>query len=51
MRFTQRADEAHPCMYRWHILEHEGNGMRGQFTVDQDQAHGAASSQHAPKRV
>ena len=33
MRFTQRADEAHPYMYHCHILEHEGNGMMGQFTV------------------
>jgi blue copper oxidase len=32
-RFTQPADDAHPFMYHCHILEHEGNGMMGQFTV------------------
>lgn len=34
MRFTPRAGEAHPFMCHCHILEHEGNGMMGQFTVD-----------------
>lgn len=33
MRFTQPADAAHPYMYHCHILEHEANGMMGQFTV------------------
>lgn len=33
MRFTQLADAAHPYMYHCHILEHEANGMMGQFTV------------------
>lgn len=33
MRFTQPADEAHPYMYHCHILEHEDNGMMGQYTV------------------
>lgn len=33
MRFTQPADSAHSYMFHCHILEHEGNGMMGQFTV------------------
>ena len=33
MHFTQQADATHPYMYHCHILEHEGNGMMGQFTV------------------
>lgn len=33
MRFTRPADAAHPYMFHCHILEHEGNGMMGQFTV------------------
>lgn len=32
-RFDQAADEAYPYMYHCHILEHEDNGMMGQFTV------------------
>lgn len=32
-RFDQPADAAHPFMYHCHILEHEDNGMMGQFTV------------------
>ncbi len=32
-RFDQPADLAHPFMYHCHILEHEDNGMMGQFTV------------------
>lgn len=33
MRFNQPADAAYPFMYHCHILEHEDNGMMGQFTV------------------
>ncbi len=32
-RFGQPADKDHPFMYHCHILEHEDNGMMGQFTV------------------
>lgn len=32
-RFDQPAREEHPFMYHCHILEHEDNGMMGQFTV------------------
>ena len=32
-RFDQPAGQAHPFMYHCHILEHEDNGMMGQFTV------------------
>ncbi|MBS2132183.1 multicopper oxidase domain-containing protein (plasmid) [Burkholderia thailandensis] len=32
MRFTQPAEPTHPFMYHCHILEHEGNGMMGQYT-------------------
>lgn len=32
-RFDQAADEDYPYMYHCHILEHEDNGMMGQFTV------------------
>jgi blue copper oxidase len=32
-RFDQPAGRAHPFMYHCHILEHEDNGMMGQFTV------------------
>lgn len=31
--FKYRADADHPYMYHCHILEHEDNGMMGQFTV------------------
>ncbi|OBS09719.1 multicopper oxidase family protein [Acidihalobacter prosperus] len=31
--FHHRADAKHPYMYHCHILEHEDNGMMGQFTV------------------
>lgn len=31
--FTQPAGDEHPFMYHCHILEHEDNGMMGQFTV------------------
>jgi FtsP/CotA-like multicopper oxidase with cupredoxin domain len=33
VRFTQPATEAAPFMYHCHILEHEDNGMMGQFAV------------------
>ena len=33
MRFGQPAGADHPYMYHCHILEHEDNGMMGQFTV------------------
>lgn len=33
MRFTKTADAAQPFMFHCHILEHEENGMMGQFTV------------------
>ena len=33
MRFGQPAGVHHPYMYHCHILEHEDNGMMGQFTV------------------
>lgn len=33
MRFDQLADPGHPYMYHCHMLEHEDNGMMGQFTV------------------
>ncbi len=33
MRFDQPAGVDHPYMYHCHILEHEDNGMMGQFTV------------------
>ncbi len=32
-RFDQPAGADHPFMYHCHILEHEDNGMMGQFTV------------------
>jgi blue copper oxidase len=32
-RFDQPAGDAHPFMFHCHILEHEDNGMMGQFTV------------------
>jgi blue copper oxidase len=32
-RFDQPATHDHPFMYHCHILEHEDNGMMGQFTV------------------
>ena len=32
-RFDQPAGDDHPFMYHCHILEHEDNGMMGQFTV------------------
>ncbi len=32
-RFNQAASDAHPFMFHCHILEHEDNGMMGQFTV------------------
>ena len=32
-RFGQPAHDAHPFMFHCHILEHEDNGMMGQFTV------------------
>ncbi|MBW4049578.1 MAG: multicopper oxidase domain-containing protein [Proteobacteria bacterium] len=32
-RFDQPAGPDHPFMYHCHILEHEDNGMMGQFTV------------------
>jgi blue copper oxidase len=32
-RFDQPAGDDHPYMYHCHILEHEDNGMMGQFTV------------------
>lgn len=32
-RFGQPAGDAHPFMFHCHILEHEDNGMMGQFTV------------------
>uniref|UniRef100_D5WZJ7 Multicopper oxidase type 3 n=1 Tax=Thiomonas intermedia (strain K12) TaxID=75379 RepID=D5WZJ7_THIK1 len=32
-RFDQPAGKDHPFMYHCHILEHEDNGMMGQFTV------------------
>ncbi len=32
-RFDQPAGKNHPFMYHCHILEHEDNGMMGQFTV------------------
>lgn len=32
VRFTQPATKA-PFMYHCHILEHEDNGMMGQFTT------------------
>ncbi|MGC8507672.1 MAG: multicopper oxidase family protein, partial [Thiomonas sp.] len=31
--FNQPASDAHPFMFHCHILEHEDNGMMGQFTV------------------
>lgn len=31
--FNQAAGDAHPFMFHCHILEHEDNGMMGQFTV------------------
>ena len=31
--FNQPAGDAHPFMFHCHILEHEDNGMMGQFTV------------------
>ncbi len=31
--FRHRAGDEHPYMYHCHILEHEDNGMMGQFTV------------------
>ena len=34
MRFTDFADADTPYMYHCHILEHEDNGMMGQFTVE-----------------
>lgn len=34
MPFTNFADAEHPYMYHCHILEHEDNGMMGQFTVE-----------------
>lgn len=33
VRFNQRADVKSPYMYHCHILEHEDQGMMGQFTV------------------
>lgn len=33
MRFDQPASAEHPYMYHCHMLEHEDNGMMGQFTV------------------
>ncbi|MGC9239119.1 MAG: multicopper oxidase family protein [Acidithiobacillus sp.] len=33
MTFTQPASKAFPFMYHCHMLEHEDNGMMGQFTV------------------
>ena len=32
-RFNQPAGDDHPFMFHCHILEHEDNGMMGQFTV------------------
>ncbi len=32
-RLDQGASDAHPFMFHCHILEHEDNGMMGQFTV------------------
>ncbi len=32
-RFDHPADADHAYMYHCHILEHEDNGMMGQFTV------------------
>lgn len=32
-RFDQHAGDDHPYMYHCHILEHEDNGMMGQFVV------------------
>ena len=34
MRFENFADSEHPYMYHCHILEHEDNGMMGQFVVE-----------------
>jgi len=34
MTFTQPASKAFPFMYHCHMLEHEDNGMMGQFTVE-----------------
>jgi blue copper oxidase len=34
MRFDRFADPNHAYMYHCHILEHEDNGMMGQFTVE-----------------
>ncbi|HEX7380970.1 MAG TPA: multicopper oxidase domain-containing protein [Nevskiaceae bacterium] len=33
LRFDQPAGDAYPFMYHCHMLEHEDNGMMGQFTV------------------
>ena len=34
MKFDRFADPSHAYMYHCHILEHEDNGMMGQFTVE-----------------
>ena len=34
MRFENFADPENPYMYHCHILEHEDNGMMGQFVVE-----------------
>jgi FtsP/CotA-like multicopper oxidase with cupredoxin domain len=34
MKFNRFADPDRPYMYHCHILEHEDNGMMGQFTVE-----------------
>jgi blue copper oxidase len=34
MKFDRFADPDHAYMYHCHILEHENNGMMGQFTVE-----------------
>jgi hypothetical protein len=33
MRFTDYADPNSPYMYHCHLLQHEDNGMMGQFVV------------------
>jgi bilirubin oxidase len=33
LKFDFEATEKYPYMYHCHILEHEDNGMMGQFTV------------------
>jgi blue copper oxidase len=35
MRFTDHADPSSPYMYHCHLLQHEDNGMMGQFVVVQ----------------